>query len=333
MASTSSDKIQVIECMICKNQYPNQQLFKDHLKNNPACNKLTCDVCLKQYKLFDSLNYHKRTHWSEKPFKCDECEYSTITISLLNRHKRKHSSEQFYKCNYCDYSTPWRDSLDGHLFLTHYTELSSTDELPPRYRDLKKYECELCQKGFRSKYALEIHKRQHKRERPFQCDECWRSYAVKSNLKRHMRWKHSTQAKFTSQPSRREDSTHSIATSGQHISQSLTHSPVEVSSTKVTHEEHVKDNNGQKTSDREKITRSSETLCQCDQCSFSTNSKKKWLQHKNSHTDNTPSTAMEIEETEVPEILTAVDLISRSRLEMLKEEKKFLNLDKPSTSK
>ncbi|XP_023212495.1 uncharacterized protein LOC111615306 [Centruroides sculpturatus] len=105
------------------------------------------------------------------------------------------------------------------------------------------------------------------------------------------------------------------------------HPPDEISSTQVTHDEHIKDNN------REKISHSSETLYQCDQCSFSTNCKNKWLQHKHSETHDAPSTSMEIEETEDPQILTAVGLISRSRLEMMKKKKEFLNLDKPSTSK
>ncbi|XP_067119327.1 zinc finger protein 664-like [Centruroides vittatus] len=326
MASASCSKTAVIECKICKNQYSNQQDFNDHSKNNPACNKLTCDVCFKQFTYITRLRDHKRSHLSEKPFKCDECEYSTITKTLLNKHKRKHSPEQFYKCNYCDYSTPWKHRLESHLYIKHHTELSSTDELPPRYRDLKKYECELCHKRFRSKYDFEAHMRKHTGHRPFQCDDCSKTFVHQSSLKSHKLWKHSTQEEFTSQQFQREDTSQRIATSGQHISQSHMHAPVEISSTKVTHEEHVKDNDEQKT------LHSSETLFQCHQCSFSTKSKKNWLQHKNSHTHDAPSTSMEIDETEDPLILTAVGLISRRRLEMMKEKKKFSNLDKPTTS-
>ncbi|XP_023212493.1 zinc finger protein 717-like isoform X2 [Centruroides sculpturatus] len=272
MAAVTSDSKNVIECKICKNQYRNQQLFDDHLKNNPACSKLTCDVCQKQYMYVKSLNFHKKTHLKEKPFKCDECEYSTISKSLLNRHQLTHSRKLLYNCKYCGWPTSRKSTLDGHIFVVHYEQLSSPDELPPRYRDLKKYSCKLCKQRCQSEYALKEHMRTHTGERPFQCDICLRKYVTKSNLKVHMRAKHSRQ-KFTSEQHRREETSQRIATSGQNIAQSHMHFPASISSTE------------------------------------------------------------EIEETEDPEILTAVGLISRRRLEMMMKKKEFFNLDKPSTSK
>ncbi|XP_023212494.1 oocyte zinc finger protein XlCOF28-like isoform X3 [Centruroides sculpturatus] len=198
MAAVTSDSKNVIECKICKNQYRNQQLFDDHLKNNPACSKLTCDVCQKQYMYVKSLNFHKKTHLKEKPFKCDECEYSTISKSLLNRHQLTHSRKLLYNCKYCGWPTSRKSTLDGHIFVVHYEQLSSPDELPPRYRDLKKYSCKLCKQRCQSEYALKEHMRTHTGERPFQCDICLRKYVTKSNLKVHMRAKHSRQ-KFTSE--------------------------------------------------------------------------------------------------------------------------------------
>ncbi|XP_023232487.1 zinc finger and BTB domain-containing protein 49-like [Centruroides sculpturatus] len=168
--------------------------------------------------------------------------------------------------------------------------------------------------------------RKHTGERPFKCEVCSRGFTNKSNIKAHKLRKHSTE-NYTSQIFRREDTSQSIQTSEQNISQSHMHLPDEISSTEVTHEEHIKDN------DRENASHSSETLYQCDQCSFSTNWKKKWLQHKHSQTDDASSTSMEIEDTEDPEILTAVGLISRSRLKLMEKKKEFFNLDKLSTSK
>ncbi|XP_023232497.1 protein krueppel-like isoform X2 [Centruroides sculpturatus] len=109
-----------------------------------------------------------------------------------------------------------------------------------RYRHLRKFECEMCQKRYRSEFNLKAHMRQHTGESPFQCDKCSRKFAHLSSLKTHKLRIHSTQNEFTSQ---------------------------------------------------------------------------------------------EIEETEDPEILTALGLISRSRLEMMKKKKKYSYLDKPSTSK
>ncbi|ENN78501.1 hypothetical protein YQE_05032, partial [Dendroctonus ponderosae] len=40
------------------------------------------------------------------------------------------------------------------------------------HTDQRPYSCENCQKGFTSRYALKIHKRQHTNERPYICSHC-----------------------------------------------------------------------------------------------------------------------------------------------------------------
>ena len=46
--------------------------------------------------------------------------------------------------------------------------------------------CDVCQKQFKSKSYLKVHKRIHSSEKPYKCNVCGRNFAWKGDLTRHM---------------------------------------------------------------------------------------------------------------------------------------------------
>ena len=57
------------------------------------------------------------------------------------------------------------------------------------------FKCELCEKAFNQKNALNMHMRKHEGVRPHQCPFCKYSFTQKGNLKTHIQRSHADQAK------------------------------------------------------------------------------------------------------------------------------------------
>ncbi|XP_044738039.1 zinc finger protein 501-like [Chrysoperla carnea] len=104
------------------------------------------------HKNVNNLRQHMRSHTKEKPFKCDICDLEFSISSNYARHRKLHSGER------------------PHV-------------------------CEICGRGFIQKVSLVEHVRRHTNDLPlkttcYQCDQCEKSYRLKSQLKHHFKMKH-----------------------------------------------------------------------------------------------------------------------------------------------
>uniref|UniRef100_A0A3B3TUQ5 Zinc finger protein 407 n=1 Tax=Poecilia latipinna TaxID=48699 RepID=A0A3B3TUQ5_9TELE len=137
-----------------------------------------CKYCGKVCKSSNSMAFlaHIRTHTS-KPFMCKICNFATAQLGDARNHVKRHLGMREYKCDIC-----WAFVMKKHL----NTHLLGKHGVGQRK---EKFECELCDRSFSEKWALNNHMKLHNGEKPYKCiwPSCHYAFLNLSAMKDHYR--------------------------------------------------------------------------------------------------------------------------------------------------
>ena len=130
-------------CMVCGKQLSTPSNLRRHasLHLEPS---LECTVCQKGFHSQSALDIHRRVHTRETPHVCPTCgDIFTSVYNLRHHESSVHRREKSFKCDICEASFCRNVTIEAHL-LEHSGD--------------SKYSCFLCEKGYKCKRSLKLHK-------------------------------------------------------------------------------------------------------------------------------------------------------------------------------
>ncbi|XP_065370531.1 transcription factor grauzone-like isoform X2 [Calliphora vicina] len=143
--------------------------------------KIRCPKCELLVHTFGEMRAHFRLDHNDDHGFVECCGRRFATRKFLAEHILVHYNPEHFKCKTCDKVCRDSTQLEGH-------EQSHLPNPPPsKYK--KTFQCEKCSKTFSSKASFEHHmvaKHVPREEFKFECPECKKKWPSKAKLRKHM---------------------------------------------------------------------------------------------------------------------------------------------------
>ena len=188
------------ECDICQQICKNESCLESHRKSHTQ-GKLMCQYCGKTFSDRFRLNTHEALHKNKDLFKCCHCNKCLSNAASLRLHMQRHTG-YLYLCKHCGEGLPTKKQLAEHEAIHTGVKAHKCPICGECFRTSgqffchkvrhqeKQFACDVCQKKFRWKCDLVVHKDVHLNQRQHKCDHCDKAFNHISNKIGHMKQVH-----------------------------------------------------------------------------------------------------------------------------------------------
>ncbi|KAL9888752.1 uncharacterized protein ACN427_008305 [Glossina fuscipes fuscipes] len=192
-----------LKCTYCERLFINQRHLKCHEETHTGLrNQEVCSFCGKCFIHLKTLRWHiYRQHDGEKPYKCGNCSevfasYAKKRLHMLDYHLDNLTVLEKTECMLCHKRYENEIDLKKHMLEDHNEE-KCTIKISNNKRVImnKKqkqfsglFQCEVCDKRFNMKSALERHQAVHSIEgRPHACPQCPKRFKRSQDMNWHLK--------------------------------------------------------------------------------------------------------------------------------------------------
>lgn len=171
---------------ICFRRFDTTKELANHYRTAVHNPLVVCDLCGKSYKK-NNLKQHMNVKHSKGEVICQDCGRTYSSEVCLYQHRRQVHSGKFYPCPSCEYKSRFPQYLYIHTRRKHGINPNGTPFVPGPSQI---FDCSVCNKGCRTKLALQEHMAVHTGDRKFQCLYCSASFKTSSNFYKHRKEQH-----------------------------------------------------------------------------------------------------------------------------------------------
>ncbi|XP_045602873.1 zinc finger protein interacting with ribonucleoprotein K isoform X2 [Procambarus clarkii] len=172
---------------------------------NTIRSAVRCCVCKATFNHLEDLASHSLdVHQLPEPhYMCPQCPRTFPKITSMNNHQRRKHQDSLQECPKCKKLYPAHYLWTRHMLVHTNSRPFSCDECEKKFKSKaelfihkkthrpseERYThcCEVCGKRFTQKANLESHLRLHTGHRPFSCEFCGKCFSQRGNMEEHRR--------------------------------------------------------------------------------------------------------------------------------------------------